>query len=213
MHSKLISFLVLLMLVTTSCRRNDKDVEYKYATSGEFTWGYAQFYGKYYADYGVDKNVVSLSVFTDSLFINQEGQLAGYGQYIYLEDVFSAATDTVLKAGTYHISNIREPFNTTKGEILEIDGLKYNTGAYVYFIEKNALFTKTEPIIDGSFSLNIADSRYYMLFNLTLGDSSNFKGRVNYKALPMFDESVNYPSGIARKNIKLYNSSDKILNP
>jgi hypothetical protein len=202
MYSKFITYLLLLFLALTSCKRNDKDVEYKYATAGEFTWGYAQFYGKYYADYGIENNVVSLSVFTDSLFVNNKEQLAGFGQYIILEDIFSAPTDTLLQEGTYKISDKREPMNATKGEVLEIDGLKYNTGAYIYFIEKNALFSKSEQIIDGKFSLNYSESKYYLLFDFLLSDSSTFKGRVNFKSLPFIDESVNYPSGMPRQKIK-----------
>jgi hypothetical protein len=203
MHSKLITFLLLLSLFATSCRRNDKDVEYKYATAGEFTWGYAQFFGKYYADYEIDNNVISMSVFTDSLFITENGELSGYGQYIFLEDIFSAPSDTILPDGTYQISDKREPFNVAKGETVEIDGLKYSTGAYVYFIEKNALFSKAEPITGGNFILKIADSRYYLLLDLILSDSISFSGRVNYRPLPFFDESVNYPSGVPRQTLKI----------
>ncbi len=203
MYSKLITFLLFISIITSSCKRNDKDVEYKYATSAEFTWGYAQFYGKYYADYGVENNVVSLSVFTDSLFINNKGQLGGFGQYLFFEDIFSAPSDTILRQGTYWISSLRAPFNVAKGEIIEIDGIKYSTGARIYFIEKNALFTKSEAIIGGKFSLNIDEVRYYLLFDLTLADSTNFKGRVNFKPIPFFDESTEYPAGFPRQKFKI----------
>ena len=203
MRSSLILSLIIFLVLATSCKRNDKDEEYKYATSAEFSWGYAQFYGEYYGDVNINKNVVSLSLFTDSLKINDNGKLAGFGQYLFLEDIFSALTDTVLPQGTYNISDSHDAFTIAKGEIVEIDGLKYNVGAFVYFIEKNALFSKLEPIIDGNFTLNYNESKYYMMFDFLLSDSSRFTGRLNFKTLPFIDESEQYKSGVPRQKLGL----------
>jgi len=186
-------------------------VEYKYPTASEFSWGYAEYFGKYYADYDINKSVVSLSLFTDSLYINDDGELDGYGQYLFLEDIFSSPSSMFLPEGTYNISGSRESFTIAKGEITEIDGIEYTIGAYIYFIEKNAQYSKLETIIGGNFTLSYDNSNYYILCNFTLSDSTQYTGQLNYREIPLYDESVNYLElGVPRKKLKI---AGEAINP
>ncbi|MDO9154431.1 MAG: hypothetical protein Q7U47_12150, partial [Paludibacter sp.] len=72
MNYKLLLILMVGLLVS-SCVERNPIFKYNYNKDPKYTWGYAQFYGKYYADYGINNNVVTLSLFSDSLSINDKG--------------------------------------------------------------------------------------------------------------------------------------------
>jgi hypothetical protein len=157
----------------------------------------------YYSDYNNNNNVVTLSLFSDSLEVDEEGSLNGYGQFLYLEDVFSAPTDTILPAGTYTIDTISKPFTIAKGEELDIDGNKYPVGAVIYYIEKNAAFSIIKYIIRGKLTLTHSDTKSSVFCDFILSDSTNLKGEFKTRDLPHIDESVSYPAGMTRKKLKL----------
>lgn len=198
-----LAFFILSAVLFSSCKDRIQDLQYKYNYNPDYTWGYAQFYGAYYSDYQIDKNVVTLSLFSDSLAINQEGELIGHGQYLYLEDIFSAPTDTILPAGTYTIDTISKPFTIAKGEELDIDGNKYSVGAYIYFIEKNSAFSVMKYIVSGNLKLLHNGNKSHIVCDFILSDNTNLKGTFNNITLPFIDESVSYPSGAERKKLKL----------
>lgn len=198
-------YFILITVFVSSCREHNQDVKYTYNANPDYTWGYAQFYGPYYSDYEENNNVVTLSLFSDSLEINDEGSLEGHGQYLFLEDVFSAPTDTILPAGTYTIDTISKPFTIAKGEELDIDGNKYSVGAVIYYIEKNAAFSVMKYIVRGNFKLTYSDTKSSVVCDFILSDSTNIKGEFITRDLPYIDESVSYPAGMARKKLKLKN--------
>ncbi|HRZ97862.1 MAG TPA: hypothetical protein P5084_09905 [Paludibacter sp.] len=198
-------YFILITVLISSCKDRNQDLKYIYNANPDYTWGYAQFYGAYYSDYDVNKNVVTLSLFSDSLKIDDEGSLAGHGQYLYLEDVFSAPSDTILPEGTYKVDTIRNPFTIAKGEELDIDGNNYSVGAFIYYIEKNAAFSVMKYIVRGNLTLSYSGTKTSVVCDFVLSDSTILKGEFKTRTLPYIDESVSYPAGMARKKLKLKN--------
>lgn len=200
MNKKHIIFFLLLFLVVYSCKTNDPEIKYKYNTEPSYKWGYAEFYGAYYSDFKIPSNVVSLSLFSDSLDLNNQGELEGLGQYLFLEDIFISANDTILPDGEYKIANNGNPFTLFKGEEFKVDEVKYNIGSFILYIEKNKLFTVQRFISSGSFKVSNQGDNQQITCNFTLSDSTKIKGSFNAK-LPYFDQSLKISSGTARRNL------------
>ncbi|MGB4414369.1 MAG: hypothetical protein WBI53_05730 [Paludibacter sp.] len=191
---------ILLFLVVSfaSCKTNDPDFEYTYNTNPRYTWGYAEFFGAYYKDYENSNNVISLSLFSDSLFIDDEGNLDGTGQYLFIEDLFIASTDTILPEGVYSASKSGDPFTFYPGESFGVDEMKYTIGAYIYYIEKNSAFSTIKFIDRGSFTVSNIGSKQNITCNFVLSDSTLLNGMFNAQ-LPHIDQSATTASNAPRK--------------
>jgi hypothetical protein len=187
---KIVLVNLLLLILLVSCKTDTPDPTYKYNNSPNFTWGYAEFFGAFYKDYKIENNVITLNLFSDSLYINEKGNLAGIGQYLFIEDIFISPADTILPEGQYLVSDKALPLTFYKGEKLEIDDNKFTVGAYVYFIEKNKIYSTLKFITSGSFLVtNQDDNSQKITCNFLLSDSTVLKGQ--FKAmLPHFDNSL-----------------------
>jgi hypothetical protein len=195
---------VMLMLLTLfSCEKKEVFV-YEYETNPQYTWGYAEFYGSWYAAKGVENNVLSLYAFTDSLLVNDESQLYGFGQYLFLEDIFLEPTDTLFPEGTYSISNSREAFTIAPGEEFEEEGKKADIGAYIIYYEKNDSYSIRKFIVDGSMTVvRVGEyTRFDFDFILDDEDSTELKGRYDQYNLAYYDESV-YPQEVVKQKVVL----------
>lgn len=200
---KKFTFIKLLVLVSlVSCGKYEPTLVYKYNTDPKYTWGYAEFYGAYYSDIQNNNNVISLSLFSDSLYVNNNGNLAGNGQYLFLEDVFVSPTDTILPNGVYKVSKDKTPFTMYPGEQIEIDDAKYVIGSYIYFIEKNSNYSVQKLISGGSFTVSNLSDTHLLSFNFVLSDSTKLKGSFT-AMLPHYDQSFSKASGIPRRKLSL----------
>lgn len=195
--------LIITAILFTSCNNYEPNVAYKYNTAPNYTWGYAEFYGDYYSEYISDKNVISLSLFSDSLFI-EDGSLSGTGQYLFIEDIFIPTADTLLPQGTYYVSDKAENFSFYKGEQFEVDDVKYTVGAYIYYIEKNSAFSKIKFIDKGSFTVINSGDYQKISCNFTLSDNTTLKGTFNNQ-LPYYNLALTKSSNSPRKKLQLKN--------
>ena len=200
----LIFVLLFSSVFFVSCKTNDPALEYKYNTNPTYSWGYAEFYGSYYSEYMNDNNVISLSLFSDSLFVDSTGSLDGIGQYLFLEDIFISPTDTILPNGVYEISKSEAPFTVAPGEKFKADNNEYVIGAYIYFIEKKSNFSVQKLISRGSFTVESMNNTRYIDFNFVLSDSTKLEGKFSAE-LPHFDQSIVTPPSSVRKKLKLKN--------
>jgi hypothetical protein len=166
-----------LIIVLILCSCGPEDHSYKYDYNPQFTHGYASYYGKYYADYNNANAVLSLSLFTDSLKINDYDELEGTGHYIYFPDIFMRPQDVFLPDGVYTASDSGEEFSFYNGEILEIDGAEYEQGARIYFIEKDSRLSKGQLIDRGQFTVSNDNDVLTINFNLVLDDSTRLQGK------------------------------------
>ena len=176
---------VLLVVLLSSCEKKEPFV-YQYEANPRYTWGYADFWGDYYQAYALPYNVVSLSLFTDNLSIDSTGSLAGTGLYLFLEDIFLSPTDTLLPPGTYTVSETTDAFTIAPGEELEIDGQKFEVGAYVYFLENNEYYSTIKFITSGTMNVSYADEATRFDFNFMLDDKTSLKGSYDGQ-IPYFD--------------------------
>jgi hypothetical protein len=189
--------LVVLIGLLTSCGGGQLYQQYVYNASPTYTWGYAEFYGAYYANYSNQNNVISLSLFSDSLKINSIGNLVGTGQYLFLEDVFIDKTDTLLPAGTYTVNNSGLPFTVAPGKNDTIDSEVYPIGATISYYEDNSANSKLKLVTEGSFTVSIIGNKYTINCNLKTDDKNTLKG--NFSAqLPHIDQSLATPKSAVR---------------
>lgn len=161
---------------------------HEYETEPVFYWGYSEFWGPYYQKYGVDANICSLSLFSDSLSIDSTGALVGFGQYLFLEDIYYGSNSVFLQEGEYQVSMDADSMSIVPGEEKEIDGMKFEAGAHIYFIEKDSKYTVYKRISGGTMRVNYEDSLTIIDCNFELEDQTLIKG--SFRAvLPYFDYS------------------------
>ena len=192
--------LVVLISLLTSCGGGQLYQQYVYNTNPTYTWGYAEFYGAYYANYKNTNNVISLSLFSDSLKINDIGNLTGTGQYLFLEDVFIAKTDTLLPVGTYTVNNSGLPFTVAPGLNDTIDKVVYPIGACISYYEGNPTMSTLKLISSGTFTISRIKNSYNVVFDLKTNDKKALKGSFS-AILPYIDQSLATPKSISRKKL------------
>lgn len=191
----LVAFVTTLTLI--SCEKPEIK-EYEYEKNPAYSWGYAEFWGPYYAEYSNNNHVVSLSLFTDSLDINQESKLTGFGQYLYLEDIFIAPSDTLLPAGVYEVNDSGNPYTVAIGEQIDFDGDKFDVGAMIFYVEKNSNYDIRKFITGGKMTVFLIGDKTLITCDFTLDDGTELKGR--YEALlPYFDQSEE-SAGVRQKS-------------
>lgn len=180
--------LLLWSVVLLSACRPREYHKYEYETNPAFSWGYAEFWGPYYAKYDVEANVSSISLFSDSLSVDSTGALTGFGQYAYLEDVFYNVNYLFLPEGEYQVSKSSDTLSIAPGEELDIDGTKFDTGAFLYFIEKDANYSVKKQIVAGTMTVAYQDSLTVFDCKFELDDETEISG--TYRAvLPYIDYS------------------------
>lgn len=197
---KLLIIIFVCLLVSCGHQQN---LQYTYNSNPNYTWGYAEFFGAYYADYGNANNVISLSLFSDSLSIDSTGSLIGIGQYLFLEDIFIAKTDTLLPTGTYTINSTGLPFTVTPGKNDTVDDQVYPIGAYISYYEENTTKSTLKIITEGTFTVSVQGLNYTIMCDFKTADSSVLKGRFTAK-LPYYDEVFSTQKNAVRKRL-LYN--------
>jgi len=183
----ILSLFVIILL--SSCKGGEPNQPHVYDSNPQYTWGYAQFYGAYYADVQNTNNVLSVSLFSDSLYINEVKNLVGQGQYLFLEDVFVSASDTLLPEGTYKASESGKPFTFSPGKNYVVDEKVYTLGATINYFEENANMSTVKLIADGSFTVHRKGEIYTVVCNFVTDDSIQLKGSFT-GTLPHEDESL-----------------------
>jgi hypothetical protein len=188
---------IAISLTLISCEKPEIK-EYEYEKNPAYSWGYAEFWGPYYAEYSNNNHVVSLSLFTDSLDINQESKLTGFGQYLYLEDIFIAPSDTLMPAGVYEVNDSGNAFTVAVGEQIDYDGDKFDVGAMIFFVEKNSNNDIRKFITGGKMTVFQIGDKTLITCDFKLDDGTELKGR--YEALlPYFDQSEE-SAGVRQKS-------------
>jgi hypothetical protein len=194
--------LLIVAIITffTSCVGGQLNQQLVYEKNPQYTWGYAEFFGDYYyPENGNKNNVLSVSLFTDSMKINEVGNLTGLGQYLFLEDVFQAPTDTLLQPGTYTVNDSGLPFTVAPGKNDTVDNAVYPLGAYISYYEFNAANSTLKIITGGTCIVSISGNRYNINCNFKTSDGMDLKGNFN-AVLPHIDQSLaTQKSGIRPK--------------
>ncbi|MDR3652633.1 MAG: hypothetical protein P4L34_06660 [Paludibacter sp.] len=185
----------------TSCVGGQLNSAYIYEKNPQYSWGYAEFYGAYYGNYGNKNNVLSVSLFTDSLKVNGIGSLVGIGQYLFLQDIFVSPTDTLLPVGTYIVSNSGLPFTVAPGKNDTVDSQIYPIGAEISYYEENAARSTTKLISSGSFIVSRLGSVYNIYCNFKTSDSLELNGQF-IAELPHYDQSIATTKSTIRRKLE-----------
>ena len=198
-------FLLVFAALLASCKPEAPTPPYKYESKPQFTWGFAEFYGDYY-NHGVqpiENNVVTLNLFTEKLFLNDKNQLDGVGQYLIIEDIFNAPTDTLLPDGNYNVAETAEPFTFFGGKKFEDNREAIPSGAYIYYIESDPTKSKNAYITDGAMTINaINDTTYSVSCNFILDEKTELKGTFN-GVLYHLDRTAATPAASSKKRMEL----------
>lgn len=192
-------FILLIAFFVVSCKGTDPTPPYVYEANPHYSFGYAQFFGEYYNDFGNTNNVISLSLFSDSLKINEQGSLEGTGQYLFLEDVFIASTDIFLPNGTYTISDSGLPFTISPGKNDSVDNNVYTIGSTISYYEPNMNNSKLKLITSGTLTITRPDSIYTIVCNFKTNDKKDLTGSFS-ATLPYFNEALT--TAIVRKKLR-----------
>ena len=198
---KLPLLLLLFAALMTSCGGNQINSQLVYEKNPHYRWGYAEFFGDYYySENGNKNNVLSVSLFSDSLKLNSLGNLTGLGQYLFLEDVYQSPKDILLLEGTYNVNNSGLPFSIAPGKNDTVDNAVYPIGAYISYYEYNAANSTIKLISNGSIIVSLKDSIYSISCNFRTSDSLDLKG--SFKAtLPHINQSILGPNSRLRKRL------------
>ena len=191
--------IILFAALLTSCGGSQVNAPLVYEKNPQYSWGYAEYFGDYYfAENKNTNNVLSISLFTDSLKLNNLGNLTGLGQYLYLEDVFQAPNNIILQPGTYNVNASGLPFTIAPGKNDTVDAQVYPIGAYISYYEYNASNSTLKLITSGTLTVSLTGNIYGIACNFKTSDGLDLKG--NYTAtLPHIDQSVNSPVLDTRK--------------
>lgn len=182
--------LIISVLVLHSC--NNSGAPYLYERNPHYTWGQAVFYGADYYEYGYEENILSLSLFTEQLdTINNGTQLTGIGQYLYIDEIFMAPSDTLLAEGIYSVKSEIEKDAITPGSIFELDNNKYSIGARIYYYEPSETRNIIQYITEGTMTVKLNNnSTYNIEFDFKIKDGKVLNGRTENLELPHYDDSL-----------------------
>ena len=169
---------VLFLLGFTACNPNTPVLPYAYETNPQYTKVLEEFYGAYYSNYNCKNNVLTLSLFTKDLGLDEQNQLVGLGQCLVFTDVFIHPKDTILPEGTYNLAETKEPFTFFGGKEFKekgaISGIP--SGAYICYVEADPSKNKIKYITEGSFTVSIQNKEYTIHCNFKTDDKKELKG-------------------------------------
>lgn len=187
-HFRSLMFFVVVLLA--SCNGGEPPLPYTYNANPHYTWGYAEYFGKEYADYGINNNVISISLFSDSLSIDSTQSLVGVGQYLFLEDVFVRPTDKTLPVGTYTVDTTSLPFTVTPGKNDTVGAEMFPIGTTISYYEENASKSLLKFVTSGTFTVSRIGSKYNIVCDFKTSDKKELKGSFTGE-LEYLDESLN----------------------
>ena len=167
------------LLSLAGCNNTVNHPELNSAT--EFNTGYAFFYGAYYAEDGIDRNVVVLDLYSPKLGLDSLGVIRGTGTNFYLSDIFLPLKDTLLPATTYKS-------DTTAAPLTFLPGMNYEgnvSGAYLLDIVDSQI-SRITLLTEGGFTLQYkGDSA---LIDIRMKTESGKTYAAQFRGiLPMYD--------------------------
>lgn len=188
---------IVFFVSLASCDGPEPRTPYVYESNPNYTYGFTEFYGAYYTNVGINQNVLSLSLYSDTLKKTDEGNW--YGQLLYFEDVFLPINDSLLTKQIYIISSSNEPYTIAPGRLDTIDKEVYNYGAIISYYEQNSSASTTKLITEGTVEVKKLGLKYLITCDLKTSDHLPLTGTF-INELKQFDEAFQTGSIIPRKS-------------
>ncbi len=145
-----------------------------------FTLALQEQHGAYYADGGLENNVVSLDLYSENLSLNKQGRIEGTGTNLYFSDIFLPPTDSTLLVGTYLSDTTGSAFTFLPGKSFRGNF----TGAYLLSITDGTLVSY-RLLPAGSLEVAQAEDEEHVVIRFSEPADSRtkyhavFKGRIN----------------------------------
>lgn len=149
-----------------------------------FTNGYSVYYGTYYDYLGIDAHVFELDLYTEGLGLDSTGQYVGTGQNLYMTDIFSIGSDSLLAEGNYTIDTL---YQYTAGSIL--GGESYGGipgGAQLINVSSTGI--SYDYIKSGTMEVKYRNDSVLIAFKLQTQQGTQIENQYNSK-LPQFNMS------------------------
>ena len=149
-----------------------------------FTTGYAVYYGTYYDYLGIDTHVFELDLYTEGLGLDSTGQYVGTGQNLYMTDIFSLGSDSLLTEGIYNVDTL---YQYTAGSIL--GGESYGgipSGALLINVSSTGI--SYDYIKSGTMEVKYRNDSVLIAFKLQTQQGTQIENQCNSK-LPQFNMS------------------------
>lgn len=149
-----------------------------------FTNGYSVYYGTYYDYLGIDAHVFELDLYTEGLGLDSTGQYVGTGQNLYMTDIFSIGSDSLLAEGNYTIDTL---YQYTTGSVL--GGASYGGipgGALLINISSTGI--NYDYIKSGTMEVKYRNDSVLIAFKLQTQQGTQIENQYNSK-LPQFNMS------------------------
>ena len=149
-----------------------------------FTTGYAVYYGTYYDYLGIDTHVFELDLYTEGLGLDSTGQYVGTGQNLYMTDIFSLGSDSLLTEGIYNVDTL---YQYTAGSIL--GGESYGgipSGALLINVSSTGI--SYDYIKSGTMEVKYRNDSVLIAFKLQTQQGTQIENQYNSK-LPQFNMS------------------------
>jgi hypothetical protein len=181
--------IVGIVLFVTACNGGEPPMPFTYNANPKYTWGYVEYFGPEYATYGIKNNILSVSLFSDSLSIDSTASLKGIGQFLFLEDVYISPTGFFLPLKTYTISNSHEAYTIAPGKNDTVGTEVFPIGACIYYYEENSSKSTVKFITEGSCVVDTINNKYRVVCNFKTADKMTLKGTF-LGQLPHVDESM-----------------------
>lgn len=194
-NNKFIKYAASLIIIITSLLiacTPEPPTPYTYNTYPTFTKGRIEFYGSYYGNYNYTNNVISITLFSDSIIEDQSGSILGIGQELIIEDLSISPTDTIIPAGTYNVSKTKEIQTFVPGRIISANNVTETMGSRIYYFEKISKKSITGLITDGSLDISYSDTTTNIICNLMTDNKLQIKGRFKGK-LKFINKSISMP--------------------
>lgn len=167
-----------------------------------FTNGYSVYYGTYYDYLGIDAHVFELDLYTEGLELDSTGQYVGTGQNLYMTDIFSIGSDSLLAEGNYTIDTL---YQYTTGSIL--GGASYGGipgGALLINISSTGI--SYDYIISGTMTVAYSNDSTTLNFKLQTKQGTLIENQF-HGILPQFNMSNSEDSeNSSQANINHYKS-------
>ena len=176
-------------ILLASCNGGEPPSPYVYNTNPHYTKGGIEYFGQEYARYVITNNILSVSLFSDSLGTDSTGALTGTGQVLFLEDVYIAPTERTLQTGVYTISSSGLPNTVSPGKNDTVGTEVFPIGATISYYEENASRSKMMLVTDGTFTVTKSGNNFTVVCDLKTDDKKALKGSFT-GSLKYLDESL-----------------------
>ena len=162
--------LFALALSFEACKKDEPTKTDTDNTQTEFTTAYCVQHGKFYADKGVEAEVLSVDFYSQGISLDSLGYMSGTGTNLYFSDIFSLSNQLI--EGLYTADTTAKQFTFLPGKNYE--GMNFN-GCYFLNLQDDEV-QSIEIIEQGSFRVALDGTETEITFSFTRQSGEKYQG-------------------------------------